>query len=251
MALYDQFAPIYQRGPYVRFSLGLVDTILPDYFDEIGITPAKILDIACGEGSFAVAMAQSGYRMTGIDLSPQMIELAMASALEAQQEIRFLVEDMRSIPFKKEFDLATCFFDSLNYMLTVADLQDVFKGAFRALKRGGGFIFDMNTIYGLAVDWMREETYVQNEKEDFIEIHRQSFDYENLIATMDLTVFQKQEGLWRRIDETHRERGYPVADIQFLLLEAGFEIMGMFGNLGKRSELQMTSPRVWFSARKP
>lgn len=251
MALYDQFAPIYQRGPYVRFSLGLVEAILPDYFDEIGIAPAKILDIACGEGSFAVAMAKSGYCMTGIDLSAQMIDLAKASAQEEKQDIQFLIEDMRSIPFKNQYDVATCFFDSLNYMLTVADLQDVYKGAFRALKRGGVFIFDMNTIYGLAVDWMREETYIQNEKSDFIEIHRQSFDYENLIATMILTVFQKQGDLWRRIDETHRERGFPVADIQFLLLEAGFEIMGMFGNLGKRSELQTTSPRVWFSARKP
>jgi len=87
--------------------------------------------------------------------------------------------------------------------------------------------------------------------DDFIEIHQQDFDYENLIASMTVTVFQKQGDQWERFDETHQERGYPIADIQFLLSEIGFEIAGMYGSIKKRSEVQMNSPRVWFSARKP
>lgn len=251
MVLYDQFAPFYQQGPYVQFSLGLVESVLPDYFAELGISPVDILDIACGEGSFAAAMAKQGYRMTGMDLSPRMIELAKGVAMKESQDVRFVVEDMRSIPFEDAFDLATCLFDSLNYMLIVDDLQDVFHGVNRALRKGGVFIFDMNTIYGLAVDWMREPTYIQNEKDHLLELHRQSYDHENQIATMDITVFTKQGDYWHRIDETHQERGYPIADIQFLLLQAGFEITGMYGSLRKRSDVRLTSPRVWFCARKP
>ncbi len=190
MALYDQFAAIYQRGPYIRFSQGLAESILPEYLEELGCKPRKMLDVACGEGSLAVAMAKMGIKVTGIDQSAQMIALAKDRAKSAKVKADFMVEDMRSLPFEGEFDLVTCFFDSLNYMLSVADLQDAFVGAYRALRPGGFYIFDMNTIYGLAVDWMRQETYIQNETEDFIEIHRQEFDYENSIASMYVTVFR-------------------------------------------------------------
>jgi len=251
MTVYDRFASIYQRGPYLRFSQSLAESLLPNYLDECGFEPYDILDVACGEGSFAVAMAGKGYQMTGVDQSYQMIELARARAQEADAVVNLRIEDMRSLPFENEFDLVTCFFDSLNYLLTVKGLQEAFQSAYAALRLGGWYIFDMNTIYGLAVDWMREQTYIQNETDDFIEIHRQDFDYENLIASMTVTIFQKQGDLWDRFDETHQERGYPIADIQFLLHETGFEITGMYGNLSKRSEVQTTSPRVWFAARKP
>ncbi len=251
MPLYDQFAAIYQRGPYLRFSQGLAETILPEYLEELGCKPRKMLDVACGEGSLAVAMAEKGIKVTGIDQSAQMIALAKDRAKSAHVKVDFEVEDMRSLPYDGEFDLVTCFFDSLNYMLTVADLQQAFAGAFRALRPGGFYIFDMNTTYGLAVDWMRQETYIQNETEDFIEIHRQEFDYENSIASMYVTVFQKKGHLWERFGEVHRERGYPIADIEFLLTNLGFEIAGRYGSLSKRSSVQTTSSRVWFTARKP
>ena len=251
MPVYDQFASIYQRGPYLHFSRSLAESILPEYLEELGLSPKNWLDIACGEGSLAVTMAERGCRMTGIDRSPQMIDLAKGRAATAGVKVDFRVEDMRSLPFEGEFDLVTCFFDSLNYMLTVRDLQDAFKGAFRALRPGGFYIFDMNTVYGLAVDWMRQQTYIQNETDDFLELHQQDFDYENQVASMQITVFRKEGEHWTRFDETHRERGYPIADIQFLLNKAGFEIAGMYGSLSKRSPVQTTSSRVWFTARKP
>jgi len=251
MALYDQFASIYQRGPYIRFSQGLAESILPDYLTDLGIELKDVLDVACGEGSFAIVMSKLGFNVTGVDQSQQMIDLAKERAQKENEPINFHTEDMRELPYEDDFDLVTCFFDSLNYMLTIRDLQEAFQSAYKALRAGGVYIFDMNTIYGLAVDWMREETYIQNEADDFMEIHRQSFDYENQVATMEITVFNQRDELWERFDETHRERGYPIADIQFLLNETGFEIAGMFGSLSKRTEVQTNSPRVWFTARKP
>jgi SAM-dependent methyltransferase len=251
MTIYDRFASIYQRGPYVRFSQRLAESVLLEYLELMGFHPTSLLDVACGEGSFAVAMAQQSYQVTGVDQSQQMIDLARARAREVGAEVNFCVEDMRTLSFKGEFDLVTCFFDSLNYLLTIKDLQDAIRCAFDALKPGGLYIFDMNTIYGLAVDWMREKTYIQNEADDFIEIHRQEFDYENLVATMEITIFTQNGELWERIDETHRERGYPIVDVQFLLQKTGFDVVDSFGSLSKRTAITVNSPRVWFVSRKP
>jgi len=251
MGIYDGFAPIYQRGQYLRFSQLLAESVIPEYLSELAFEGMDLLDIACGEGSFAVAMSKLGYKVTGIDQSPQMITLARARSEMEKVSVDFQIEDMRSFDSYGSFDLVTCFFDSLNYMLTIKDLQDVYKHVYQALRPGGYFIFDMNTIHGLVVEWMREETYIQNEADDFLEIHRHSYDYENQIATVEITIFLRRDGLWERVDEIHRERGYPLADIQFLLSETGFEIAGMFGSLMKRSAVQNTSPRVFFTARKP
>lgn len=251
MSIYDKFAPIYQRGPYIRFAQNLAEGVLLDYLNGLGFQPKSILDIACGEGSFAVLMAKQGYKVTGVDQSQTMINLADTRAKEAGVEVCFKVEDMRDLAFNAAFDLVTCFFDSLNYLLTIKDLNDAFLGAFNALKPGGYYVFDMNTIHGLAVDWMRTQTYIQNQTEDFIEIHQQEFDYENLIAAMVITIFQRQGNFWERIDETHYERGYPISDIRFLLKHIGFEIVAMVSSLSKQTELLSTSPRVWFVVRKP
>jgi SAM-dependent methyltransferase len=251
MALYDQFAPIYQRGPYIRFAQGLAETILPQFLEEMDIFPKDILDIACGEGSFAVEMSQKGFSVTGIDQSPRMIKLALEKNGDEGCGAKFFVKDMRELQFKEDFDLVTCFFDSLNYLLSVKDLMQTFKGVYQALRPGGHFIFDMNTIYGLAVDWMKQATYVQNEADDFIEIHRHNYDYENQVASVEIIVFIQVGELWQRFDEVHQERGYPVADLQFLLDQAGFKILKMYGNLGDRTEVRNTSSRVWFVAWKP
>jgi SAM-dependent methyltransferase len=252
MPIYKRFASIYQRGPYVRFSQELAETVLPEYLDHIDFQPADILDIACGEGSFSVEMAAKRYRVTGIDQSEEMIALARERARTAGVRVKFSVADMRQLRFTEEFDLVTCFFDSLNYLLTIKDLREAFGSAFAALKPEGYYIFDMNTIYGLAVNWMREKTYVHNEADDFIEYHQHAFDYENLVATMEITIFKRRiGGLWERIQETHRERGYQIADLEFLLRETGFEIIGIYGSLCSRTEVHTNSPRVFFVCKKP
>ncbi len=251
MTVYDRFAAVYRRGPYLRFSERVAQDGLPGLLDSLDFHPKKILDVACGEGTFAVLMAEAGYDLTGVDQSPEMIRLARSRAKEAAVSVDFRAADMRSLSFQGEFDLVTCLFDSLNYLLAVKDLQEAFLSAYRALRPGGWYLFDMNTIYGLAVDWMRQKTYIQNENNDFIELHRQDFDYENLIATMEVMVFQRQGDLWERFVELHQERGYPLGDIQFLLTQAGFEVLEMYGRLSKRTAVTTTSPRVWFLAKKP
>ncbi len=53
--------------------------------------------------------------------------------------------------FKDEFDLVTCWYGSLNFMTTNDDLQSTFNSISGALKPNGWFLFDINTVYGLAV----------------------------------------------------------------------------------------------------
>ncbi len=249
MSIYNKFAYFYTKGPYLEFSQRMAE-LLPTVLERFGAKPQTILDIACGEGTFAVAMAKRGFQVTGVDLSSQMLRFARERAERENANVEFLLQDMRSLAFEGGFDLATCWFDSLNYLLEFKDVQRTFEGVYRALKKAGLFIFDMNTIYGLAVNWQRYPCYIQQDTPELFEIHRASYDFANNLATMRITGFAKEGDRWTRMNEVHRERGYKVEEIRQCLKEAGFQELACWDSLEAMSEPKPDSGRVWFVMQK-
>lgn len=250
MPLYNRFAEIYARGPYLAYANGMVES-LPRLLTQFHIptSPGRLLDVACGEGTFAVALAKQGWRVTGIDLSPQMLALARERARDAGVTARFQQKDMRRLTYDNEFNLVTCWFDSLNYLLEEDDLLLTFNGIARALKPGGWFIADMNTRIGLIVGWMQQKEYIQQDTPDLMEVHKHSFDYERMIASVHITAFLNKGGGWERIDETHQERAYSLETIKECLRSAGLEVAGMIGSLNDLTPVNAESRRVWLVAR--
>mgnify|MGYP001165615625 FL=1 len=249
MSLYQQFAKVYASG-YRGYSQTMAE-LLPAVIRHYHLAPGeRLLDIACGEGSFAVAAAQQGWQVVGVDQSCDMLDLARAHALEAGVSAEFSCMDMRELDFSGQFDLATCWYDSLNYMLTAEDLGNAFKGVARALKPGGHFLFDMNTVYGLAVSWPRQPNAVRQDTPDLMEIHQTRYDHEAQIASVRIVAFLRKGDLWDRMEEVHQEKAYPVSTVQALLEAAGFEVAATLGNLREFIPLQLDSPRMWWLARK-
>ena len=249
MNIYKRFASFYAKGQYPQYSERMAE-LLPAVLERFGAEPRTILDLACGEGTFTLAMAKRGFQVTGVDLSPQMPGFARERAEKENVKIEFTLQDIRSLPFEERFDLVTCWYDSLNYLLEWGDLEKTFAGVWRALKRAGLFIFDMNTIYGLAVNWQRHPCYIQQDTPELFEIHRPSYDYEKNIATLRITGFMKERTGWTRMDEEHKERGYSLEEISQCLKKAGLEELACWGNLQEMSEPKPDSGRVWFIVQK-
>lgn len=91
------------REPRVREAwTALINRWLPE-------TSAKVLDIGCGTGSLSVVMAEQGHTVTGIDLSPAMIELARQKADQHGVSIDFQVMDAAYPQFApRSFDVILC-----------------------------------------------------------------------------------------------------------------------------------------------
>ena len=157
---------------------------------------------------------------------------------------------MHSLKLDERFDLVTCWYDSLNYLLEHEELVRTFINVARVLKPGGLFIFDMNTIYGLAVGWQRHPAYVQQDTEELYEVHRPTYDYERNIATLKITGFLKEGNSWHRFDEEHKERGYTLMEIREALKQAELEELACWGSLREMTPPKPDSGRVWFVARK-
>lgn len=252
-SLYDRFADIYAAGPYPRYTQAIIE-VFPQMLQRYGApTSGRLLDIACGEGTFAVAMSEQDWEVTGVDQSERMLSYARKKAEENKRAIDFLRQDMRELDFQEDFDVATCWFDSLNYLLHLSDLSLAFSSAYRALKPGGWYFFDMNTIYGLAVQWQQRDTYIQQDSEELLEIHNPSFDYERSIASLHITGFilVPEVQLWERIDEIHYERGYPIEQVTGLVENAGFEIVDVVGSIREFTPPDAETGRIWVVCRKP
>ena len=100
---------------------------------------AEVLDVPCGGGRLALALARRGYRLTGVDLSPGFLN--HARSLDADRGVAWEQRDMRDLPWQARFDGAFCLGNSFGY------LDDEGNAAFlravaAALKPGGRFVLE-------------------------------------------------------------------------------------------------------------
>ena len=101
--------------------------------------PASILDLACGKGRHAIYLAQKGFDVTGMDLSPANIAAASQSSHE---HLRFEIKDMRDDLGNDRFDAVFNLFTGFGYFETDEENFSVFENVKNALKTNGYFLFD-------------------------------------------------------------------------------------------------------------
>ncbi len=246
--LYHGFAGFYAEGGWSSYSSQMVK-MLPRVLERFGIWPRRILDLACGDGTFAVAMARRGMRVTGIDQSPRMLDIARKQAEKEGLSITLRQQDMRSLRLRGGFDLVTCWFDSLNYLLEIEDLARAFDGVSRLLDDRGIFIFDMNTIRGLAVEWVRRPGHVHLDTASSFLVSVPHYEAATRIASLRITGFSREGDRWVRMDEVHRERGYTLGEIRRCLKAAGLREMACWASLDRMDRPGRNTPRVWFVVR--
>ncbi|MEI7770733.1 MAG: class I SAM-dependent methyltransferase [Chloroflexales bacterium] len=224
--IYERYAPLYDMSGQVRFAL-LVAVYLRELLAHHPVAGQRMLDLACGTGTLALCQAADGWHVVGLDSAPAMIAQAEAklSGAALAGSARFILGDMRhadrSLP-PDAFDLVTCTYDSLNYMISEADLLACFESAAYALAPGGLFIGDMNTRHFLEFEW---GVCAVREQEGFVQVEQSHFDPQSATSTMVLTGFVGDDDAgYERFDEVHVERAYPPEVVRDLIGRAGLRV---------------------------
>jgi len=109
----------------------------------VGIKKGRALDLCCGPGRHSVALAQVGFKVTAVDLSPFLLGKAKALGESEKTGIEWVREDMRKFNRPGEFDLIFNLFTSFGYFEDEADNAAVLSMIYRNLKPGGCIIMDI------------------------------------------------------------------------------------------------------------
>lgn len=259
MDVYHGFAEVYDElmdnVPYEQWCRRLHDLIEKygvseperDAQDKLASERNLVLDLGCGTGILTEMMYRKGYDMIGVDLSEDMLNIAMEKRSVSQDRILYLHQDMRRLELYSTVGTVYSVCDSLNYILDEEELTEVFRLVNNYLYPGGIFIFDFNTVYKYR-EVIGNSTIAEN-REDCSFIWENYYDSEREINEYDLTIFVKRKGeLFKRFTETHFQRGYSAEQMKALVERAGMKILEL-RDADTGEAVTAVSERVYIVAR--
>lgn len=133
------FEPIAEHlgRTYLRYSFTKgTDQEVEYLVNALGLEPGmRLLDVGCGPGRHAHALARLGISVHGIDISERFVELAR---IDAPAGATFERLDARTMAFDAEFDAAICLCQGAFGLMTADDEDDVVFGRIAAALRPGG-----------------------------------------------------------------------------------------------------------------
>ena len=191
---------------------------------------AELLDAGCGTGRHAAELARRGYVVHGIDLSPELIDVARQASAGERVSVSFAIGDIKMLPIHR-FD-AILSRGVLNDFVDDRDRKAVFVTFAEALRPGGVLILDVREWEASAERKAREPLFRKSVATDRGKLTFSSvteLDPENrrlLLSERHTLVDDRQE---RSSDYQFVMRCWTPTELQSCLTSAGFAKVTYFG----------------------
>jgi SAM-dependent methyltransferase len=219
---------------------------LKSIFGELGVPKnGLVLDLACGVGRHSIALAKHGFRVVGIDISPEYVAKAeeLAAMEGVSRRCRFVTGDMRRLKDflgGHRFDAAICMFTSLGYYDAETD-RDVLTQ-----------VKDLSTERGVLVVEMMNKSYAEKS------LTKKKYSMGGEMLRLEESSFDKEASRLRAVWRLYRPRGpdleyvgsirfdnrlYTRRELMELAESAGWENNRVYGGLDKH-EFKEDSKKV-------
>jgi len=131
------------------------ETVVRQYFPECG----AVLVVGCGAGREVLALERLGYSMTGVDISPPLLEVARQAAADRRSSAHFQLVDGVALPFADEsYDAVTLWSQLLGNVPGAAGRLSLLREGRRVLRPGGVLSLSVHdrcrTLPQLEPDWI-------------------------------------------------------------------------------------------------
>jgi SAM-dependent methyltransferase len=212
----------------------------------LGLAPgATVLDVPVGTGRVALELARGGYRVTGVDFSAPVVEVARRKATLVGLELDLHVGDMRDLPHVAQFDAAICFWGSFGYFDDRGD-RAFANSVFRSLRPGGAFLIDVPVAESLLPHFReRDWSWVQLGAQSIRVLEERRLDIETA----------RIESTWTIVANGHEKtsrasiRLYTYRGLWELLRDCGFKNFTALETMTGK-QFQVGSSRLSLVARK-
>ncbi|MCC3378686.1 class I SAM-dependent methyltransferase [Paenibacillus farraposensis] len=215
---------------------------------------SSVLDLCCGMGRHSLALADAGYKVTGVDLSDVLLREARAA--DSEGRVSWHQGDMRAVPLDERFDAVVNLFTSFGYFEQDEEQLSVLKEIHRLLKPGGRFIIDyLNPAYVAAHlvphssreddgNWIEEHRVIEDGfvKKQIAIRSSASAVTARAAAGPDTTAAGEESA--RVYHE--RVKLYPYEKFRTLLEQAGLSVEQLHGSYNEDQYIEDASPRMIF-----
>lgn len=217
MASYERFAEVYDTlqadVAYANY-LAWVQRYAPasDY--------PTLLDVGCGTGTLCEYFVENGYHTAGVDLSEDMLAIAMSRFMLSQYEVPFFCQSMDELEGFANLDVIMIALDSLNYLTSEQAIKNTFAQMYKALRPGGQLFFDVHSFAKMAMFLESPFTYDDGDI-TYIWYTEEGEAPHSIIHDMTFFV-ANANGTYDRFEETHYQQTFAPARYEQWLSEVGF-----------------------------
>jgi SAM-dependent methyltransferase len=216
------------------------------FYESLVIPDRPVLELGCGTGRVAIALASKGIRVVGIDISREMISRAKKKM--GNLPVQFRRGDIRQYALRREFPEGFgLIMAPWSVLLEIAERDqriEVYSCALRHLAPGGALAFDVSFHgEGYLSNWGSSHFphgYVMHEglvsKSDGTQLHAYACRKYGTNGSMALTFFLDEisrTGVVRRRVSTVKQKYVSPNDTEAELREAGFKQITMYGSFSR------------------
>ncbi|MFQ6127366.1 MAG: class I SAM-dependent DNA methyltransferase [Thermoplasmata archaeon] len=227
MSAYDRWARYYDLIYRDIVDYETQCNVLRSIFRELSVPEGgRILDLGCGTGGHAIPLARAGYRVTGIDNSEPMIEIAAEKA--GKMPVEFFHQDMEDLHLPGGFDAAICMFGGFGHITDIADVRRVLRGISSLLLSGSPFIFEYWNMGGVKSEHSASHEAIQ-EGLKVIRLARSRFDSTSRILDIAFKfIIQSGDQVLEEFLVESPIRIYERGEMGRLLLSADFDVRASY-----------------------
>ena len=192
---------------------------------ELGLAPGeRVLDLACGVGRHAVAMAARGHRVTGFDFNAHYLELGSRAASAAGVAVTWTQGDMRAFAFDPPFDAAYSYFTSFGYY-SDEENERVLANVAGTLRPGGRFLIevadrDYMLTHPLTRGWTQRDDGALIMEENTLDL------VTSRVTSRQILI---EPGAGSRVTKQYDLRVYTCAELSALMRRNGLHPLRAFG----------------------
>lgn len=208
----------------------------------------RVLDLACGTGRHSLELASRGYTVVGVDISPELLEIAENDAGAQSLDASFVKADLRELDFHDEFDLVLSLNDgAVGYFETEEENRRTFEVIAEALRSGGGHLMQLpNVLY--AENHLPQKTWIEGSS--MIELIDHRWDSQTRYLEGTTTPIHFGEVFEGVSPIPFRQRLYSVEELQEIYESVGMSLANVFRGSGKPRPPKDTQFEVFVAGRK-
>lgn len=201
---------------------------------------SPVLELGCGTGRVALALAGAGHDVVGVELSGAMLARAEQRLGEAGAAVAKRVSlhqaDMRTLQLDRRFPLIIAPFNTLMHLYTLPDQDAALAAVKRHLDVGAAFALDLYTPNFSNLDRLRRETewaHVGGKRGELFIYQTHDLDAQLLESRYYLDTVAENGALTRQTTVL-KQRYYTRFELERALLQAGFTQVQVYGGFDKR-----------------